>query len=181
MAEDKIFDPIRTKLDDESSISDPRVQHLSYVFKETGETLPYALFVPSKYEKGKKTSLIVSLHGLTRTYDWLMGYEGLLDFAEEMDFIVVTPLGYTRNGWYGAWSTGLDERSLEKEGLYSEKDVMNVLEIVKENYTIDLKNLFLWCHSMGGAGTYHLGMKYPNLWKALALAAPAPPLSLIHI
>ena len=48
MAENKIFDPIRTKLDDESSINDPRVQHLSYVFEETGETLPYALFVPSK-------------------------------------------------------------------------------------------------------------------------------------
>ena len=58
MAEDKIFDPIRTKLDDESSISDPRVQHLSYVFEETGETLPYALFVPSKYKEGKKTSLV---------------------------------------------------------------------------------------------------------------------------
>ena len=28
---------------------------------------------------------------------------------------------------------------------------------------------------MGGAGTYHLGMEYPELWKALALAAPAPP------
>jgi pimeloyl-ACP methyl ester carboxylesterase len=28
---------------------------------------------------------------------------------------------------------------------------------------------------MGGAGTYYLGMKYPDLWKALALAAPAPP------
>ena len=175
VAEDKIFDPIRTKLDDESSISDPRVQHLSYIFEETGETLPYALFIPTKYKEGKKTSLIVSLHGLTRTYDWLMGYEGLLDLAEELDFIVVTPLGYTRNGWYGAWSTGLDERSLEKEGLYSEKDVMNVLELVKENYTIDQKNIFLWGHSMGGAGTYHLGMKYPNLWKALALAAPAPP------
>ena len=52
VAEDKIFDPIRTKLDDESSISDPRVQHLSYVFEETGETLPYALFVPSKYKEG---------------------------------------------------------------------------------------------------------------------------------
>ena len=145
------------------------------LMEETGETLPYALFVPSKYKEGKKTSLVVSLHGLTRTYDWLMGYEGLLDLAEELDFIVVTPLGYTRNGWYGAWSTGLDERSLEKEGLYSEKDVMNVLELVKQNYTIDQKNIFLWGHSMGGAGTYHLGMKYPNLWKALALAAPAPP------
>ena len=104
-----------------------------------------------------------------------MGYEGLLDLAEEFNFIVVTPLGYTRNGWYGSWSEGLDERSLEKEGLYSEKDVMNVLKLVRDNYSIDSNNIFLWGHSMGGAGTYHLGMKYPDLWKALALAAPAPP------
>ena len=133
---------IRTNWDDESSIKDPRVQHLSYIFKETGESIPYALFIPSLYEKGKKTSLMLSLHALTRTYDWLMGY---------------------------------DERSLEKEGHYSEKDVMNVLNLVKDNYTIDSENIFLWGHSMGGAGTYHLGMKYPELWKALALAAPAPP------
>ena len=166
---------IRTNWDDESSIKDPRVQHLSYIFKETGESIPYALFIPSLYEKGKKTSLMLSLHGLTRTYDWLMGYEGLLDLAEEYNFIVVTPLGYTRNGWYGSWSKGLDERSLEKEGHYSEKDVMNVLNLVKDNYTIDSENIFFLFYSMGGAGTYHLGMKYPELWKALALAAPAPP------
>ena len=166
---------IRTNWDDESSIKDPRIQHLSYIFEETGESIPYALFVPSSYKKDKQISLIVSLHGLTRTYDWLMGYEGLLDLAEEFNFIVVTPLGYTRNGWYGSWSEGLDERSLEKEGLYSEKDVMNVLKLVRDNYSIDSNNIFLWGHSMGGAGTYHLGMKYPDLWKALALAAPAPP------
>ena len=107
---------IRTKWDDESSINDPRVQHLSYTFEETGESIPYALFVPSLYKKDKNISLVVSLHGLTRTYDWLMGYEGLLDLAEEFNFIVVTPLGYTRKGWYGSWYKGLDERSLAKEG-----------------------------------------------------------------
>ena len=118
---------------------------------------------------------MVSLHGLTRTYDWLMGYEGFLDLAEDYNFMVVTPLGYTRKGWYGSWSRGLDKRSLEKEGPFSEKDVMNVLKLIRENYSIDTNNIFLWGHSMGGAGTYHLGMEYPELWKALALAAPAPP------
>ena len=166
---------LRTEWDDEKSIMDPRVQHLSYIFEETGETIPYALFIPSSYEKGKDISLMVSLHGLTRTYDWLMGYEGLLDLAEDNNFMIVTPLGYTRKGWYGSWTRGLDRRSLEKEGRYSEKDVMNVLTLVKKNYSIDANNIFLWGHSMGGAGTYHLGMKYPELWKALALAAPAPP------
>ena len=37
----------RTAADDESHIDDPRVQHRSYVFEPTGETLPYAIFVPS--------------------------------------------------------------------------------------------------------------------------------------
>jgi predicted peptidase len=168
-------DSIRTEWDDEASIKDPRVQHLSYTFEETGESIPYALFVPSSYNEDENMSLLVSLHGLTRTYDWLMGYEGLLDMAEEFNFMVVTPLGYTRKGWYGSWSKGLDERSLAEEGPYSEKDVMNVLKLVRDNYSIDSNNIFLWGHSMGGAGTYHLGMKHPGLWKALALAAPAPP------
>ncbi len=168
-------DLIRTEWDDESAIDDPRVQHLNYIFEETGETIPYALFVPTSYNKDEAISLIVSLHGLTRTYDWLMGYEGLLDFAEEFNFIVVTPLGYTRRGWFGSWSQGLDERSLEREGKYSEKDVMNVLNLVRQNYSIDSENIFLWGHSMGGSGTYHLAMQYPDLWNALALAAPAPP------
>ena len=166
---------LRTEWDDEKSIQDPRVQHLSYIFEETGESIPYALFIPSSYVKGEDIALMVSLHGLTRTYDWLMGYEGLLDLAEDYNFMVVTPLGYTRKGWYGSWSRGLDKRSLEKEGPFSEKDVMNVLRLIRENYSIDANNIFLWGHSMGGAGTYHLGMEYPELWKALALAAPAPP------
>jgi len=166
---------LRTEWDDEKSIQDPRVQHLSYIFEETGESIPYALFIPSSYVKDEDIALMVSLHGLTRTYDWLMGYEGLLDLAEDYNFMVVTPLGYTRKGWYGSWSRGLDKRSLEKEGPFSEKDVMNVLRLIRENYSIDANNIFLWGHSMGGAGTYHLGMEYPELWKALALAAPAPP------
>ena len=30
-------------------------------------------------------------------------------------------------------------------------------------------------HSMGGGGTWHIGMKYPDIWAALAPVAPAPP------
>ena len=37
----------RQATDDESHIDDPRVQHRSYSFSPTGETIPYALFVPS--------------------------------------------------------------------------------------------------------------------------------------
>ena len=40
----------REARDDEYAVNDLRVQHRSYVMNETGETIPYALFVPSSYE-----------------------------------------------------------------------------------------------------------------------------------
>ena len=166
---------LRSELDDQRLVNDPRVQHLSYVFGETGETIPYALFVPAAYDPEINTPLLVSLHGLTRTHDWLMGYEGLLDYADELNFVVVTPLGYTRQGWYGSWSQGVDGRSLEVEGAYSQQDVMNVVALVQEAYAIDLERMYLWGHSMGGAGTYHLAMEYPDMWAATAVVSPAAP------
>ena len=160
----------RTLDDDQSMINDPRVQHRSYTFAPTGESIPYALFVPSGYEKGDETPLLVSLHGLGRSYDWLMGYHGLLDYAEEEGYIVVTPLGYVRRGWFG--SRELADNKIA--GRYSEADVLEVLRLVREEFTIDSNRIYLWGHSMGGAGTYHIAARYPDLFAGLGVAAPAP-------
>src|SRR5262245_64175568 len=54
--------------------ADTRVQERSYVFAETGKTVPYALFVPFTYSASKKSPLIVALHGLGRPFDWMMGW-----------------------------------------------------------------------------------------------------------
>lgn len=55
----------------------------------------------------------------------------------------------------------------------SEKDVMNVLDLVRKEFAIDEKRIYLIGHSMGGAGTWHIGTKYPDLWAGLAPIAPA--------
>lgn len=62
-------------------------------------------------------------------------------------------------------------------GELSEKDVMNVLAEVRKAFNIDEKRIYLIGHSMGGAGTYHLGAKYAELWAGLApiAAAAGPP------
>jgi poly(3-hydroxybutyrate) depolymerase len=152
----------------------PRVQHRSYTFEPTGESIPYAIFVPSSYDpKGTEAlPLLVSLHGLGRSYDWLMGYHGLLDQAEESGYAVVTPLGYIREGWFGS-------RPAEdpQDGVYSEQDVMNVLELVRDELRIDSDRIFLWGHSMGGGGTYHIAAKHPDVFAGLGVAAPAPAIS----
>ena len=155
--------------DDESNIEDSRVQHRTYTFPPTGETIPYALFIPSSYNEGNPAPLIISLHGLGRTYDWLMGYHGFLDQAEVNGYIVVTPLGYIRRGWYGSRET-----EDQQDSKYSEQDVMEVLRLVRDELSVDNNRIYLWGHSMGGAGTYHIAAKYPDLFAGLGVAAPAP-------
>ena len=154
----------REARDDEYAVNDPRVQHRSYVMEETRETIPYALFVPSGYDAATPSPLMVSLHGAGRQYDWLMNYAGFLDLAEHHGYVVVTPLGYTRRGGYGyRGDTEQDRRA--------EQDVMNVFRLVTEELNIDANRIYLWGHSMGGAGTYYLASRYPDIWAGLAAVA----------
>lgn len=53
-------------------------------------------------------------------------------------------------------------------GVLSEKDVMNVLDLVRHQYRIDPSRIYLMGNSMGGVGTLYLGARYPEVWAALA-------------
>jgi pimeloyl-ACP methyl ester carboxylesterase len=55
----------------------------------------------------------------------------------------------------------------------SEKDVMNVLDMVRKEFNINDSRIYLMGHSMGGAGTLYLGAKYSSIWAALGPIAPA--------
>ena len=154
----------REARDDEYAVNDLRVQHRSYVMPETGETIPYALFVPSTYDSTRPWPLMVSLHGAGRQYDWLMNYAGFLDLAEQHGYVVVTPLGYTRRGGYGARGNSEQDRR-------AEQDVMHVFRLVTEELNIDENRIYLWGHSMGGSGTYHIASRYPDVWAGLAAVA----------
>ena len=154
----------REARDDESAITDPRVQHRTYTMQDTGDTIPYALFVPTTYDGSEPYRLMVSLHGAGRQYDWLMGYAGFLDRAERDGYIIVTPLGYTRRGGYGA-------RGDDRQDQLAEKDVMTVVNMVRKEFNVDEGRIYLWGHSMGGAGTYYIASRYPDIWAGLAAAA----------
>jgi predicted peptidase len=78
---------------------DNRVQGRTYEFPGTGKEVPYALFVPSTYDAEREWPLIVTLHGLGRPYDWMMGYDGNIDAAERDGYIMVSPLGYHARAW----------------------------------------------------------------------------------
>jgi predicted peptidase len=55
----------------------------------------------------------------------------------------------------------------------SEKDAFNVIELVSNEYRVDRSRTYLTGNSMGGAGTWYLGAKYPERWAAIAPCAAA--------
>jgi len=169
---------------------DPRVQQRKYHFADTNEELPYALFVSTKVAKDKKAPLIVALHGVYGDGNALLRGSAL-DLAEDGGYIMVGPMGYNPQGWFGSpvivmnggpgrgrgqgAGRGGPPPTPEPPNLaeLSEKDVMNVLALVRKEFTIDDKRTYLMGHSMGGAGALFLGPKYVDQWAAVAAMAPA--------
>lgn len=154
-----------------------RIEKRTYDFKEAKKDMEYALFVPSKYDKDKKSPLIVALHGLGSNPQQILRYRGLTDLAEKHGYLVVAPMGYNSSGWYGVKipfkGKGKDKDAPENLAELSEKDVMNVLERTRKEFTVDDKRIYLMGHSMGGGGTIHIALKNPDLFAALAPIAPA--------
>jgi len=70
----------------------------------------------------------------------------------------------------GAFADANDPPNLRE---LSEKDVMNVLSLVRQEFNVDERRIYLMGHSMGGAGTFHLAVKYADKWAATASIAPA--------
>ncbi len=151
------------------------IQLRKYKFEQAKKDMPYSLYVPKGYDKAKKYPLMVALHGLGSSHWQIIRYPGLTRLAEEHGYIVVAPMGYNSSGWYGSRGQSSRRSNPPNLGELSEKDVMNVLQIVRDEFSIDNKRIYLMGHSMGGGGTWHLGMKYPKIWAGLAPLAPAPP------
>lgn len=162
---------------------DPRVQQRKYHFEDTNEDLPYALYVSSKVTKDRPAPLIVMLHGLGGDHNNLLRSPAV-DLAEEGGYIIVGPMGYNPRGWYGtptgppraggnkgkAPAPNNDPPNLRE---LSEKDVMNVLDLVRKEFNVDPHRTYLMGHSMGGAGALYLGVKYASNWAAIGALAPA--------
>ena len=109
----------------------------------------------------------------------MMEYNNLVELAEDYGYIVATPMGYNERGWYGSRGAG-NEFNWRREdpgptnlGDLSEMDVMNVLAMMRDEFNVDERRIYLIGQSMGGAGTWHIGTKYPDIWAALAPMAPA--------
>ena len=55
----------------------------------------------------------------------------------------------------------------------SERETLEVVDLIRKEFKVDGDRTYLMGHSMGGAGTLYLAIKYPQRWAAVAALAPA--------
>jgi predicted peptidase len=55
----------------------------------------------------------------------------------------------------------------------SEKETLQVIDLIRKEFKVDDDRTYVMGHSMGGAGTLYLAMKYPRRFAAAAAIAPA--------
>jgi predicted esterase len=79
---------------------DDRVELREYLFTDTNEMLPYAVFVSSKVTREKKAPLVLALHGFSGNHGTFMRTQ-CVDEAEKNGYILVGAMGYSPTGSFG--------------------------------------------------------------------------------
>ena len=150
------------------------LQQRAYRFSETGELLPYQIYVPRSWTPGSKLPLVVALHGANMDETNMLGRSNgqMQALAERHGFIVAAPLGYRINSAYGSergFSGALTKDNLRLKR--SERDVLELTARIRAEYETDPGRQYLLGNSMGGGGTWWLGGQHPEMWTAIAPVA----------
>ena len=137
------------------------------------EVMPYRVYVPKGYSAASPTPLVIALHGLGGTEDSFFDQYSRLpvQLAEKHGFLMAAPLGFRVDGFYGSALMAGADPVARKRAEYSEKDVLEVIRLMKAHYNVDASRIYLMGHSMGAIGTWALAAKYPEMWAAAAAFA----------
>jgi len=155
-------------------------QYRVYEFPGTTESIPYRLFVPSRWAPGMRLPLLVTLRAGQSVDNPYREPNTLISNAEQRGYIVVTPMGYRplRQPYYGSsyqiarpnppapadgWTPQENERA--------EQDVLNVIDLVTKEYGVDPARIYLHGQNPSGSGAMHMGAKYPDRFAALVISS----------
>jgi predicted peptidase len=128
-----------------------------------GSVQPYALRLPRDYTRDRKYPLVVQLHG-TNFHEVLSGarlrYRGMGGpqwIEPDLPVIYVDNFGRPTTFYQGM----------------GEVDILEMIEEVKRQFSVDPDRIFIMGHSMGGAGSYTVGLHHPDLFGGILAVDPA--------
>lgn len=139
----------------------------AYRSRIDGSVQPYAITFPADYGKvdGKKYRLDLVLHGRDATLTevrFLNAHNGTREPAEPRDFVQIEVYGRGNNAY--RWAGEEDVFEALRHALDTEKER-------GRGDLIDPNRVVLRGFSMGGAGTWHIGLHHPSKFLAIGPGA----------
>ena len=129
---------------------------LAYQDDTDGSTQFCSAHLPAHYDAATRWPLVIELHGSiygNPPYAQTGGVEARHDeAAERHDVIVLEPHGRGETGYIGI----------------GEHDVLRCLEEARRRLSVDEDRVYLTGESMGGAGTWRIASRHPELFAAAA-------------
>ncbi|HPB31574.1 MAG TPA: alpha/beta hydrolase-fold protein [Candidatus Sumerlaeota bacterium] len=129
-----------------------------------GTPQPFRLLVPAaSADKDAPLPLLVVLHGKWVNQNAWFDYTPIKKFGEENGYIVVAPHGRGNYFYRGP----------------GERDVLDTIASVRSRFNVDPDRIYLMGHSMGGWGTWWLGLRNRDLFASIAPMAGYAPYGLL--
>lgn len=155
-------------------------QYRIYNFPGTGESIPYRLFVPSRWTPDTRLPMLVALRAGNTVDGPYRAQNDFVRLAEQRGFIVVTPMGYRglSQPYYGSpypiarpnaaapaagWTAQENERA--------EQDVLYVIDLVAREYNVDRSRMYLHGQNPSGSGALYLAATYPDRFAAVVVSS----------
>jgi pimeloyl-ACP methyl ester carboxylesterase len=118
---------------------------------------PYAIRLPREFSRDRSYPVVIQLHGLN-FMEVLSGsrvrYQGMggpVWIEGDLKVIYVQCFGRPSTFYRGM----------------GEEDVLEVLDEVKRRFPVDADRVYVMGHSMGGSGSYTIGLHYPDLFGGI--------------
>jgi len=132
-------------------------------------TRSYSIFVPSGYQPGQPIPLVVMIHGCMQdANDFMIGTQ-MNQIAERENFIVIYPEQSTAYNAGRCWN--FFETANQRRGSGEPQAIVNMVNHVQSNFTINSDAIFAAGISSGGALTTTLGVLYPDVFRAISVHA----------
>ena len=152
----------------------------SYTDAETGETIPYQLYIPSNYDASKEYPIVLAFHGSgqrSQTTDMVLKrYQMATVWAKDSEAginecIVLAPHCATKDNMEN-WTTLMQYRNGIHDNSFDAMPKLTasynlLLDIMKE-YSVDEDRVYMTGLSAGGFATYTLAIEHPETFAALA-------------
>ena len=119
----------------------------SYVSEIDGQPQPYSISIPPTYDGQAPVPLVLHMHG----HGWYRPFQGH-PAPRIPEAIVVSPHG----------------RGSMDYLFVGEADAMRTIEEARRDYQIDENRICAMGHSMGGTGSWHLAVRHPDVFAAIA-------------